>query len=218
MKINHVIGTSFIDYPKEISMVTFTKGCNMKCPYCHNKELEEKELLYATGDVFAFLKKRQGLIDAITISGGEPTLQEGLVEFCRKLKAIPVKVKLDTNGTRPEVLKELIDENLLDYVAMDIKTSPHKYKDLCGIEFDQVKESIQLIKTLEKYEFRTTMYPEILDEDIETIVGVTGTEHYYLQQYRPNSEADLTPYSDEYLRALGAKFGFTVRGLAAQSA
>lgn len=124
MKINHIIGTSFIDYPKEISMVVFTKGCNMRCPYCHNKELEEEELIYTTEDVLSFLKKRKGLVDAITISGGEPTLQEGLVAFCRQLKMLKVKIKLDTNGSNPSVLEQLIEEDLLDYVAMDIKTSP----------------------------------------------------------------------------------------------
>jgi pyruvate formate lyase activating enzyme len=213
MKINHIIGTSFIDYPKEISMVVFTKGCNMRCPYCHNKELEEKELLYTTGDVLSFLKKRKGLVDAITISGGEPTLQEGLVEFCRQLKMLKVKIKLDTNGSNPKVLKQLIDEDLLDYVAMDIKTSPKKYKPLSGLDFEKVEESIGLIRGLETYEFRTTMYPTINENDIENIVKRIGHAHYFLQQYRPNGPNDLASYSDNYVAAIGQKFNLSVRGL-----
>jgi pyruvate formate lyase activating enzyme len=213
MKINHIIGTSFIDYPKEISMVVFTKGCNMRCPYCHNKELEEKELLYTREDVLAFLKKRKGLVDAITISGGEPTLQEGLVEFCRQLKMLKVKIKLDTNGSNPKVLKQLIDEELLDYVAMDIKTSPKKYKPLSGLDFEKVKESINLIQGLKTYEFRTTMYPTISEKDIENIVRRIGHEHYFLQQYRPNGPNDLASYSDNYVAAIGQKFNLKVRGL-----
>lgn len=213
MKINHIIGTSFIDYPKEISMVVFTKGCNMRCPYCHNKELEEKELLYTTADVLAFLNKRKGLVDAITISGGEPTLQEGLVEFCRQLKMFKVKIKLDTNGSNPKVLKQLIDEELLDYVAMDIKTSPKKYKPLSGLDFEKVEESIDLIQGLKTYEFRTTIYPTISEKDIENIVKRIGHTHYFLQQYRPNGPNDLAPYSDDYVAAIGQKFNLSVRGL-----
>lgn len=213
MKINHIIGTSFIDYPKEISMVVFTKGCNMRCPYCHNKELEEKELLYTTTDVLAFLKKRKGLVDAITISGGEPTLQEGLVEFCRQIKMLKVKIKLDTNGSNPKVLKQLIDEDLLDYVAMDIKTSPKKYKPFSGLDFEKVEESIDLIQGLKTYEFRTTMYPTISEKDIENIVRRIGHEHYFLQQYRPNGPNDLASYSDNYVAAIGQKFNLKVRGL-----
>ena len=213
MKINHIIGTSFIDYPKEISMVVFTKGCNMRCPYCHNKELEEKELLYTREDVLAFLKKRKGLVDAITISGGEPTLQEGLVEFCRQIKMLKVKIKLDTNGSNPKVLKQLIDEELLDYVAMDIKTSPKKYKPLSGLDFEKVKESINLIQGLKTYEFRTTMYPTISEKDIENIVRRIGHEHYFLQKYRPNGPNDLASYSDNYVAAIGQKFNLKVRGL-----
>ncbi len=218
MKINHIIGTSFIDYPKEISMVVFTKGCNMTCPYCHNKDLCEQELLVDVNDIYAFLRKRQGLVDAITISGGEPTLQPHLVDFCRQLKNIGVKVKLDTNGSNPEILKQLIEEGLLDYVAMDMKTSPQKYEVLCGIAFEKVQESIALIKTLGDYEFRTTVYPTILEKDLEEIVDLIGNEKYYLQQYRSNSPKELSAYSDETIASMGVRLGVMVRGLSAVSA
>lgn len=195
-------------------MVVFTKGCNMRCPYCHNKELEEEELIYTTEDVLSFLKKRKGLVDAITISGGEPTLQEGLVAFCRQLKMLKVKIKLDTNGSNPSVLEQLIEEDLLDYVAMDIKTSPKKYRPLSGLAFEKVEESIDLIKGLKNYEFRTTMYPTINEKDIENIVKRVGHENYFLQQYRPNGPNDLAPYSDAYVTDIGQKYNLRVRGLA----
>lgn len=213
MKINHMIGSSFIDYPKEISAVVFTKGCNMTCPYCHNKDLEEKELLVSEEDVMLFLKKRKGLIDAITISGGEPTLQEGLIEFCRQLKTIPVKVKLDTNGTNPTVLKQLINEALIDYVAMDIKAAPHKYKAMCGISFIDIEQSIAIVKTAKAFEFRTTLYSTITEEDIQMIKKWIDTDKYYLQQYRPNSQEERKPYEDCVVASFANIIGVNVRGL-----
>lgn len=213
MKINHIIGTSFIDYPKEIAMVVFTKGCNMTCPYCHNKALETDDTYHSERDVFAFLKKRKGLVDALVITGGEPTLQPGLIEFCRKIKALDVKIKLDSNGSNPKVLKTLVEEGLVDYIAMDFKTSPEKYYELSGIAFERVSESIAIIQTLENYEFRTTLYPTILESDIACIVNYIGSQHYYLQQYRPNSQFDMAPYDDDVLINMGKKFNLPVRGV-----
>jgi pyruvate formate lyase activating enzyme len=213
MKISHVIGTSFIDYPKEIAMVVFTKGCNMTCPYCHNKGLEEEVPYFSERDVVTFLKKRKGLVDALVISGGEPTLHGDIVEFCRRIKGLDVKIKLDTNGTNPKVVKTLVEEGLVDYVAMDFKTAPEKYYDLCGIAFDQVKESIEIIKTLDTYEFRTTLYPTITESDIGAIVDYVGRTSYYLQQYRPNSPFDLNAYADQVVMDMGSRFAIPVRGV-----
>jgi pyruvate formate lyase activating enzyme len=213
MKISHVIGTSFIDYPKEIAMVVFTKGCNMTCPYCHNKGLEEEVPYFSERDVVTFLKKRKGLVDALVISGGEPTLHGDIVEFCRRIKGLDVKIKLDTNGTNPKVVKTLVEEGLVDYVAMDFKTAPEKYYDLCGIAFDQVKESIEIIKTLDTYEFRTTLYPTITESDIGAIVDYVGRTNYYLQQYRPNSPFDLKAYADQVVMDMGSRFAIPVRGV-----
>ena len=213
MKINYMIGSSFIDYPKEISAVVFTKGCNMSCPYCHNRDLEEKELLIAEDDIMLFLKKRKGLVDAITISGGEPTLHKGLVAFCRKLKSIPVKVKLDTNGTNPKILSQLIKEHLVDYVAMDIKAAPHKYRKMCGLSFLDIEKSIDIVKKAKAFEFRTTMYPTITEEDIQMIKTWIDTDHYYLQQYRPNGEKDEKSYEDNVVASVGKNNSLSVRGL-----
>ncbi len=213
MKINYMIGSSFIDYPKEISAVVFTKGCNMNCPYCHNRNLEERELFINEEDVLLFLKKRKGLVDAITISGGEPTLHKGLVEFCRKLKKISVKIKLDTNGTNPKVLTQLINESLIDYVAMDIKAAPYKYRTMCGLSFIDVEESIEIVKKAKAFEFRTTLYPTITEEDIQMIKEWIDTDHYYLQQYRPNSKNDIKAYPDKIVSTFGQNIGLMVRGL-----
>lgn len=213
MNINHMIGSSFIDYPKEISAVVFTKGCNMTCPYCHNKALENEALTIPEEDVILFLKKRKGLVDAITISGGEPTLQKDLVEFCRKLKTIPVKIKLDTNGTNPELLKTLISEELVDYVAMDIKAAPHKYRPLSGISFLDVEKSIDIVKRAKEFEFRTTMYPTITEEDVVMIKEWIQTDKYYLQQYRPNHDNDPQALEENIVATIGQKLGAVVRGL-----
>lgn len=147
MNIASFLGTSFIDYPGNISLVIFTKGCNMNCPYCHNKNLETKFELINEKIIFDLLIKRKNLIDAVTISGGEPTLQSDLYGFCFAIKEMGYKIKLDTNGTNPKILKDLIDNKLVDYIAMDIKTSPDKYNELCGKSFDSIKNSIKLIQS-----------------------------------------------------------------------
>ncbi|MBN2897852.1 MAG: anaerobic ribonucleoside-triphosphate reductase activating protein, partial [Clostridia bacterium] len=213
MKINHVIGTSFIDYPGEIAMVVFTKGCNMSCPYCHNKDLESQSSFHDETEIFAFLEKRRGLVDGIVISGGEPTCHKGLEGFCEKLKAMDIKVKLDTNGTHPDILKTLIERKLVDYIAMDFKTSPEQYEALCGIPFSAVEESVALIKQMPAYEFRTTVYPTITTSDIESIIAYTGRDHYFLQQYRPNSGFERPAYEDDLILAFGQQLGVSVRGV-----
>ena len=141
MNIAAYIRTSTIDYPGHISSVVFTKGCNMRCDYCHNKDLENSSDNIDVKNVINHLRRRNGLLDAVTITGGEPTLQPGLIEFCKKIKSMGFKIKLDTNGTNPDVVKELIDLELVDYIAMDFKTSPKKYQNLSGQSFEKVKES-----------------------------------------------------------------------------
>jgi len=157
MNIASYIGTSFIDYPGNISLVVFTRGCNMNCEYCHNKSLETTFDLVDEKKIFDLLLRRKGLIDAVVISGGEPTLQSDLYGFCFALKEMGYKVKLDTNGTNPKVLLDLIENKLIDYIAMDIKTSKNKYKILTGIEFKRIKKSIEIVKMLEK---RQTIFME----------------------------------------------------------
>ena len=122
------ISVSFIDYPGKIAATVFVSGCNSRCPYCHNSSLiSVKEGICDEADIFKYLKSRKGRIDGICITGGEPTLWKGLKNFIERVKALDLCVKLDTNGSRPEKLKELINENLIDYIAMDIKAPPNKY-------------------------------------------------------------------------------------------
>jgi len=125
---------SLIDYPGKISCVIFLSGCNFDCPYCHNPELAKGRSLstgYLSEDlIFDFLGSRKGFLDGVVVSGGEPTLQKGLISFCEKIRLMDYPVKLDTNGSRPEVIKKLIDEDLVNYIAMDIKTDPSHYTPL----------------------------------------------------------------------------------------
>ena len=165
MLIGGVEKTSLVDYPEKLTAVVFTIGCNFRCGYCHNPELiklkEDSKILDET-DLFVYLEKRKGLLDAVTITGGEPTLQPDLYNFIKKIKNIGYLIKLDTNGTNPEVLEKLLRENLLDYIAMDIKNSIDNYNKVVRNFTDKEKilKSIDLImKSGLNYEFRTTTLP-----------------------------------------------------------
>lgn len=213
MNIAAYIRTSTIDYPGHISSVVFTKGCNMRCDYCHNKDLEISSDNVSMKNVINHLSKRKGLLDAVTITGGEPTMQTGLIKFCKKVKSMGFKIKLDTNGTNPEVVQEMINLNLVDYIAMDFKTSPKKYKDLSGIVFEKVKKSYEIISRFHSYEFRTTLYPTIDKDDVLEILEFIDKENYYIQQYRKNSDSDLDPYKDEYVKTLCNELKLKHRGI-----
>jgi pyruvate formate lyase activating enzyme len=213
MKIAAYIKTSLVDYPGNISSVIFTKGCNMNCPYCHNKDLCTVQDIIDNNDIISHLVKRTGKIQGVVISGGEPTLQPKLKDNCKKIKAMGFKVKLDTNGTNPAIIKELIEEKLIDYIAMDVKAPPKKYKDLCGLNFDDVKESFEIIKNFENHEFRTTFYPLLDASDIRDIVKMTGTKNYYLQQYRPISDNSPSSYESESIRKLCQDLKIKYKGI-----
>jgi pyruvate formate lyase activating enzyme len=195
MQIGGFQKTSLIDYPDHISSIIWTPKCNFRCPFCYNKDLVFNELpLIKEEEVIGHLIKRQGIIDAIVITGGEPTLQKGLIRFIKKVKNLDYLVKLDTNGTNPIVLKELLKNRLLDYVAMDIKAPRQKYKKLAGVStsISKIEESVEIIKNLAPdYEFRTTMAPELLNEkDILQITKwLNNSKRYVLQQFQ--SEGDL---------------------------
>ena len=137
------------DFPGFIACIVFTQGCNLKCPYCQNSGLipivrDFKNDSLTTEDIFEFLEKRKGILDGVVITGGEPLIHTDIDEFISKIKKIGYKVKLDTNGTNPELLKKLIDLNLIDYVAMDIKNCPNLYAETCGLKFINV-ENIKII-------------------------------------------------------------------------
>ncbi|MBN1797729.1 MAG: anaerobic ribonucleoside-triphosphate reductase activating protein [Spirochaetales bacterium] len=192
---------SLLDYPGKISCIVFTQGCNFRCPYCHNPELVDSRLFMPKimpQVFFSFLEKRIKKIDAVVITGGEPTIQSDLPEFIRKIKALDFLVKLDTNGSRPEVLSALLDNKLLDYIAMDIKAPLDLYGKISGVYKNgslntAIRESIDLIINSEvEHEFRTTIVKDLLSkEHILNISGlIPGAKKYVLQNFVPSKTLD----------------------------
>ena len=194
MQIAGLQKSSLVDYPSKIAAVVFTLGCNFRCPYCHNPNIltaVSTNRLFDEAAVFDFLKTRKGKLDAVVVSGGEPTLQKGLSEFFKKLKELGFLTKLDTNGSSPKILEYLIKEELLDYVAMDIKAPIEKYKEIARINIDtnNILKSIEILKNSKTgYEFRTTTVKSQLSfEDFEKIGKMLcGAENYYLQKFKPD--------------------------------
>jgi len=166
--------TSLIDFPGRVACTVFTIGCNFRCPFCHNKDLvslkefrKSKLELLKEEDFFRFLEKRKGVLDGVCITGGEPTLQKDLLEFCQKIKDLGLKVKLDTNGSQPEVLKKLMGEGVVDFIAMDVKIHFSAYDKAAGVKVqaEKIKKSIELIlKSGLEYELRTTIVPGVHDQ------------------------------------------------------
>jgi pyruvate formate lyase activating enzyme len=185
--------SSLIDYPGKLSSVIFFSGCNFDCPYCHNPELA-RGCATCTDDltienISDFLKQRQGFLDGVVVSGGEPTLQNDLADLCKRIKGFGYPVKLDTNGSRPRVLEHLIDEKLVDYVAMDLKTDPVLYKSYIKSDCDPdpILASIRiLMESGIDYEFRTTcVKPIVTLETIENMSHlIQGARRYALQRFR----------------------------------
>lgn len=183
---------TLIDYPGNTACIIFTLGCNFRCPFCHNRDLVKgmnKSNMIEEQEVFDYLDKRKGLIDGVVISGGEPLLQKNIEIFIKKIKDRGYKVKLDTNGSKPDVLKKLLDNNLVDYVAMDIKNVFDDYNVTTGktIDIENIKQSIHILKSSNiDYEFRTTVVRELHSfEKIEEILEFIGSDSkYYIQNYR----------------------------------
>lgn len=215
--IKGMLESSFIDYPKKISMVVFTAGCNFKCHYCHNPELVNPELPFLPEE--QALKKidaKKEWIDGVVITGGEPTLHNDLPEFIKKIKEKGLSVKLDTNGTNPQMLKKLIDEELIDYIAMDVKAPLKDYSKITCVEPDEskLKESIELIKNSGiDYEFRTTILPKLLKEQDLIEIGylLIGAKLLVLQTFRNEKTLDaeyrkhmsyLKPQMEHFARIL----------------
>lgn len=194
MQIAGLQKSSLVDYPSKIAAVVFTLGCNFRCPYCHNPNIltaVSTNKLFDEAAVFDFLKTRKGKIDAVVVSGGEPTLQKDLGDFFKKLKELGFLTKLDTNGSSPKILEYLIKEELLDYVAMDIKAPIEKYKEIARVNIDtnNILKSIGILKNSKiGYEFRTTTVKSQLSfEDFENIGKMLCcTENYYLQKFKPD--------------------------------
>jgi pyruvate formate lyase activating enzyme len=183
---------SLSDFPGRSAAIVFTQGCNYRCPYCHNRSLwshEAVESLYTEEAVFEFLHNRRGKLDGVVVTGGEPSLQSGLAGFLSQVKSLGFAVKLDTNGSKPEVIRGLVADGLIDYVAMDVKAPYSKYDALCGIpvNINYIAETVKVIVSAGiPHHFRTTFYPTLLDEnDIQQIQAMLpATSKYLLQKYR----------------------------------
>ena len=181
---------SLLDYEDYVSAVIFAPKCNFRCPFCHNGDSvlnSSTEIPFQ--DILDYLKSRKGLLDAVVVTGGEPTLMMDLENKIRQIKELGYEVKLDTNGTNPELLKHLIDEKLIDYVAMDIKNSPAKYALTAGcqkVDLEKIKKSIEILKTSGiRYEFRTTLVKEFHEFIDMKGIGelVKGAKKIYLQKF-----------------------------------
>lgn len=190
MKIAGIQKNSFVDFPGKLAIVVFTPGCNMNCFYCHNRALISggRTELVDTCEVLQLLAKRKRFIDGIVVSGGEPTLQKGLEAFLIKVKNLGYAVKVDTNGTKPQAMENLIQKRLVDYIAMDIKAPFDRYNEVCcaNVDIESVKKSIEILRSgIVDYEFRTTIAPGLGIKDIVTMAkDIAGARLYVLQKYR----------------------------------
>ena len=192
VKIAAVVPTTLIDYPDRVAALVYTAGCNLRCPFCHNSELVLPEAvnglsLIQENALVAMLTDRQTFLDGVVITGGEPTIQSDLRQFIEWIKGLDLLVKLDTNGTRPEVLEALLEAHLLDYVAMDLKAPTARYDELTGVRVDPdaIERSIHLIlERAPDYEFRTTAAPTLTAEDLEQAAAwIAGAKRYILQPF-----------------------------------
>ncbi len=220
MKIGGLQKVTLVDYPGRIACTIFLSGCNFRCPFCYSKELvipeeteNHPEISYDR--LLDFLENKKGLIEACVICGGEPTIHgEELLNLCREIKDMGFLVKLDTNGSNPEVIRKLVKDKLVDYIAMDIKAPFDKYEMAAGvkIDIDKIKESIDFIKNSGiDYEFRTTIVPGIHSkEDIVRMAkNISPAKKYFLQKFRGEKGTinpefnDVKPYDDEFMGEAG---------------
>lgn len=205
---------TLLDFPNNVACIIFTQGCNFKCPYCHNSGLvgHENDELIDEEEIFSYLKKRKGVIDGIVISGGEPTVQKDLEFFVKRVKDLGFKVKLDTNGSNPEMVERLLKANLLDYIAMDIKTTLPDYKEVTGVRpnVKNLERSIKLIKESSiDHEFRTTIIKNIHDIDkIIKICNYVDGDKMFLQNFEQSENVlgkNLEPFTLEELKEISKK-------------
>lgn len=211
MQIYGLNKTTLLDYPGHVAATVFTGSCNFRCPFCHNRDLVLKpsgQPLVEEKEVMDFLQKRKGIITGVCVTGGEPTLQPDLKQFLKKIKEIGLNVKLDTNGYRTEILRDVVESGIVDYVAMDMKSSKEEYARAIGVEKSQfILENIEksvsyLIQSKIPYEFRTTVVKELhTEKEIEEIgKWLKGCKAYYLQTYEENENVikpGLHPCSKE---------------------
>lgn len=190
MKIVGLQKNSFVDYPKNIAAVLFLAGCNFRCWYCHNADVcaDKTGISYNQDEILSFMQKRQKMLDGVVITGGEPLKNDDLAPLLKQIKALGYKVKLDTNGMYPHRLAALVNQGLIDYIAMDIKATESKYAQTAGVavDFKTLQKSIKYIMACGvAYEFRTTVVPQLTMDDLKEMAGyINGAKTYALQQYR----------------------------------
>jgi len=214
MQIGGLQKVTLIDYPGRIAATIFLTGCNFRCPFCYSSELVlpekiKKQPRISEKDFFKFLKERKKLIDGVVVCGGEPAISKGLISLIKKIKKEGFLVKLDTNGSEPKILEELIDKKLIDYVAMDIKGPKEKYGEFSGqkVNVRKIQKSIDILKKGKiDYEFRSTVVPTLHKKGdvIEMAKWIRGAKRYYLQNFRPEKTIDpkfekIKPYPQEFL-------------------
>lgn len=211
MVIRGLQKTTLLDFPTKVACTVFTGGCNFRCPFCHNGTLVNDPVQFPKIEIdefLSFLDKRVGILDGVCITGGEPLLNKDIAGLLREIKARGFAVKLDTNGSFPELLRELIDEGLVDYVAMDIKSSQQKYSLVAGTDkfLDKIKESVELLLSgVVDYEFRTTVVKELHELSYFEEIGkwITGAKRYYLQAFKDSGdtiESGFSAYSNEKMK------------------
>lgn len=212
MKIQGLQKLTLLDYPEKVACTVFFAGCNFRCPFCHNASLVVNipaQDGLTEGDFFTFLRKRQGILDGVCVTGGEPLMQSEIESFIRKIKEMGYAVKLDTNGSYPEKLKHLVREGLVDYVAMDIKNSLDAYAMTAGVDeryLDAIQESVVFLKEGHvEYEFRTTVTRNFHKKENFERIGqwITGCSKYYLQAFADSGdliEAGVDGYDDKEMK------------------
>ncbi len=211
MKIAGFQKLTLLDYPQKTACTVFTHGCNFRCPFCHNASLVTYDACTAVSEreVFAHLEKRKGVLDGVCISGGEPLLQSSLFEFVQKIKSMGYLVKLDTNGSVYARLEVLVKSGLVDYVAMDIKNSPQKYAETCGlksVDFDSIIRSKELLmKSGIEYEFRTTVVRQLHTVNDFEHIGefIKGAKRCYLQKFTDSGDiiaSGLSAHDNAYMQ------------------
>ena len=201
MKIHGLQKMTLLDFPGHVACTVFTGGCDMRCPFCHNYELVDGSAppIMEEEELFAFLEKRKGLLDGVAFTGGEPCLQKNLPDLMKRVKQMGYSIKLDTNGNHPDMLRRMMEEGLLDYVAMDIKNSPDKYALTAGlrqIDMGPIRESVKmLMEGPVNYEFRTTCVAQFHEEEDFVKIGewLEGTKAYFLQSF---TDRDSVPFGN----------------------
>lgn len=222
--------TTLLDYPKHLGATIFLGGCNMRCPFCHNASLVtgvSSQKVIPEQEVLSYLAKRQGILEGVCITGGEPTLQPELATFITAIKELDLKVKLDTNGTNPKLMKALVEKGLIDYIAMDIKNSIEKYALTVGLNHfltEPILESVNFLLTSSiDYEFRTTIVKEYHESEDMLSIGqlLSGAKAYYLQSYKdsgdilqPGLHSHSRETLDDYVKLLAPSIpSVFIRGL-----